>query len=53
MFKKFYFEDSIIPNPGLVEECRLPKNQINSLQVSLDKSLTKTIDELFEDQKNE
>ena len=51
MFKKFSSNTSIISNPDLVEERRLPKSQTNSLPVSVVKSLTKTIDEFFEEQK--
>ena len=51
--KKIILLTSILSNPNLVEECGLGKSQIKSLQDRILESLTKTIDEFYEEQKNQ
>ena len=51
--KKIILLTYLLSIPNLVEECGLGRSQIKSLQDSLIKSLTKTIDDFFEEQKNE
>ena len=51
--KKIILLTSILSNPNLVEECGLRKSQIKSLQDRIFESLTKTIDEFNEEEKNQ
>ena len=51
--KKIILVSAILSNPDLVEECGLSRRHIQSLHGSLIKSLIKTIDEFYEEQKNE
>ena len=51
--KKIILVSAILSNPDLVEECGLSRRHIQSLHDSLVKSLIKTIDEFYEEQKNE
>ena len=51
--KKIILVSAILSNQDLVEECGLSRRHIQSLHDSLVKSLIKTIDEFYEDQKNE
>ena len=43
----------LLSKPNLVEECGLGRSQMKSLQDRIVESLTKTIDEFYEEQKNE
>ena len=52
-FKKIILVSAILSNQDLVEECGLSRRHIQSLHDSLIKSLIKTIDEFYEEQKNE
>ena len=51
--KKIILVSTILSNQDLVEECGLSRRHIQSLHDSLIKSLIKTIDEFYEEQKNE
>ena len=51
--KKVILVLAILSNQDLFEECGLSRRHIQSLHDSLVKSLIKTIDEFYEDQKNE
>ena len=51
--KKIILVSTILSIQDLVEECGLSRRHIQSLHDSLVKSLIKTIDEFYEDQKNE
>ena len=51
--KKIILVSAILSNQDLVEECGLSRRHIQSLHDSLIKSLIKTIDEFYEEQKNE
>ena len=51
--KKIILLTCLLSNPNLVEECGLGRSKKKSLQDSSIKSLTKTIDEYYEEQKNE
>ena len=51
--KKIILVSGILSNQDLVEECGLSRRHIQSLHDSLIKSLIKTIDEFYEEQKNE
>ena len=57
VFNKRYLKNSlvsaILSNQDLVEECGLSRRHIQSLHDSLVKSLIKTIDDFYEEQKNE
>ena len=51
--QKSILVSAILSNQDFVEECGLSRRHIQSLHDSLVKSLIKTIDEFYEDQKNE
>ena len=51
--KKIILLTSLLSSPNLVEECGLGRSKLKSLQVRIVESLTKTIDENYEEQKIE